>query len=172
MKNKQPVLFIFSGLPGVGKSTLAKRLVAHCHGVFLRIDTIEQGIRDLCAFKVEGEGYRLSYRIARDNLLLGNSVIADCTNSIQLTRHEWEQVATDASARYINIEVLCSDTQEHQHRVETRENEVKNLQLPDWEEVQNREFDAWEEKRIVIDTAQKNIDTSWKELHSKIGILV
>ncbi len=73
-------LFIFSGLPGTGKSDIAKELAKAVRATYLRIDTIEQAIRDLCNFKVEGEGYRLSQKVASDNLKLGNSVIAEIRN--------------------------------------------------------------------------------------------
>ncbi|MBT4161074.1 MAG: AAA family ATPase, partial [Gammaproteobacteria bacterium] len=69
-------LFVFSGLPGTGKSTIAQMLSIQVDGVYLRIDTIEQTLRDLCQIDVEGEGYRLSYRIAQDNLKLGRNVVA------------------------------------------------------------------------------------------------
>jgi predicted kinase len=71
---KRPTLYIFSGLPGVGKTTLGKKLASHLNSAFLRIDTVEQALRDFCSFKVEGEGYRLSYRVAKDNLQIGNDV--------------------------------------------------------------------------------------------------
>ena len=58
------ILFIFSGLPAVGKSTLAKYVVKEFGAVYLRIDTIEQGLKDLCRINVGGEGYRLAYRMA------------------------------------------------------------------------------------------------------------
>ena len=48
------ILFIFSGLPAVGKSTLAKSVVKYFEAVYLRIDTIEQGLKDLCHIDVEG----------------------------------------------------------------------------------------------------------------------
>src|SRR5512147_1981970 len=99
-----PILYIFSGLPGSGKSTLSQQIARHVNAVYLRIDTIEQALRDLCAFDVQGEGYRLAYRIAADNLQLGIDVVADCCNPIELTRREWEQVALQAHARYVNIE--------------------------------------------------------------------
>ncbi|MFG6178927.1 AAA family ATPase [Halomonas sp. THAF12] len=161
---KNPTLYIFSGLPGSGKSTLAKNLASDTGAVFIRIDTIEQAVRDLCDFKVEGEGYRLSYRIALDNLALGNSVIADSCNPIELTRQEWRDVAINARSNYIDIEVKCSDVAEHKHRIETREQEVPGLKPTTWQCVIDREFHPWESKRIVIDTAGRSIDESFQEL--------
>ena len=40
------MLIVFSGLPGTGKTTLAKDLAATTGAVYLRIDTIEQAIRN------------------------------------------------------------------------------------------------------------------------------
>lgn len=132
---ERPVLFIFSGLPGSGKSTLAQVVAQQFEAVFLRIDTIEQGLRDLCSIDVQGEGYRLAYRIAADNLGLGRNVVADSCNPIELTRREWEQVARDSHADFINIEIICSDASEHRLRVETRVVEVPGRRLPTWRDV-------------------------------------
>lgn len=84
----KPTLFIFSGLPASGKSTWTKFVAKEYNAVYLRVDTIEQALRDLCRYNVQGEGYRLSYRIATDNLKLRHNVIADSCNPIQLTRDE------------------------------------------------------------------------------------
>lgn len=149
----KPTLFIFSGLPGSGKTTIAKELSKATEAVYLRIDTIEQAIRDLCEFNVEGEGYRLSYRVASDNLKLGNNVIADSCNPIELTRQEWNDIAVNSGANFVNIEVICSDKSEHKRRVETRTSDVTNLKLPTWNQVQNREYHPWNSERITIDTA-------------------
>lgn len=51
-------LFIFAGLPATGKTTLARQLARHLNAVHLRIDTIEQALRDLCNVEVEGEEAR------------------------------------------------------------------------------------------------------------------
>ena len=87
------MLFIFSGLPGSGKSTLAVALARQAGAVYVRVDTIEQALRDLCGVEVGGEGYQLAHRIALDNLRVGLSVVADSCNPIELTRREWERVA-------------------------------------------------------------------------------
>lgn len=163
-----PILYIFSGLPGCGKTTLAQLVAQRLQGAYLRIDTIEQGLRDLCSVDVQGEGYRLAYRIAADNLRLGVSVIADCCNPIELTRREWEQVALASQARYINIEVICPDSHEHRRRVETRLGTVPGLKLPTWVEVENREYHEWTVERIVVDTS-RNVADCLDELLSELG---
>ena len=164
-----PTLYIFSGLPASGKSTLAKLLAAKTGSTYVRIDTVEQGIRELCNFKVEGEGYRLSYRITRDNLALGINCISDSCNPIELTRHEWQQVAESVGARFVNIEVCCSDSREHEQRVNTRRSEVANLKLPSWQQVQNRHYEMWKTDVIKIDTSGQSIETSFEELVEKLS---
>jgi len=163
-------LYILSGLPGSGKSSLSKALASHLNSVYLRIDTIEQGLRDLCKIKVEGEGYRLSYRIAADNLNLGNNVIADSCNPISLTRSEWQEVASLNGVGFVNIEVLCSDIEEHKKRIESRGNDIQGLALPSWSEIEKRQYDSWDCKRIVIDTASKTVNESFKDLLGKLNI--
>jgi predicted kinase len=138
------------------------------NAAYLRIDTIEQGLRDLCDFNVQGEGYGLSYKIASDNLKIGHNIVSDSCNAIDLTRREWERVAKDNDSIFINIEVLCSDREEHRRRTQTRLNEVNGLKLPTWEEIESREYHPWEDDRIIIDTACKSIEESFKELSEKI----
>jgi len=164
-----PTLYIFSGLPGTGKTSLAKLVVYELNAIYLRIDTIEQGLRNLCSFDVEGEGYRLAYRIASDNLRLGLSVVADSCNTIELTRREWEQIARESHADYKNIEVICSDSTEHRHRVETRISDVQGLRLPTWSDVESREYHNWSVHRIIVDTSGKTENECKSELLSKLS---
>ncbi len=168
--DQQPTLYIFSGLPGSGKTTLAKRLSRHVKAAYLRIDTIEQGLRDLCSCSVTGEGYRLAYRIAHDNLVNGISTIADSCNPIRLTRGEWNQVAAGANARPCNIEITCSDPKQHQERIAARNADIENLRLPSWEEVRRRRYDTWSGNEIVtIDTAFHSIEESFEMLLAALG---
>lgn len=166
---KAATLYIFSGLPGAGKTTLSRRLATKLKAAHLRIDTIEQALRDLCGIDVQGEGYRLAYRIAADNLRLGLNVVADSCNPIGLTRDEWEDVARKSQARYINIEIICSDRGEHRRRIEFRKTTVAGLRLPTWDEVGRREYHAWTSERIVIDTAGRTEAECFDELLSRLA---
>jgi predicted kinase len=166
-----PMLYIFSGLPGSGKSTLAQLVARHLEAVYLRIDTIEQGLRELCSYDVQGEGYGLAYRVASDNLRLGLSVVADSCNPIELTRRAWEQVARDARADYVNIEIICSDSREHRVRAEGRAAEVSGLKLPTWSEIENREYHDWTVDRVIVDTAGRSQAACASDLLSKLSRL-
>lgn len=161
-------LYIFSGLPGCGKTSIAKLLAGRMKAAYLRVDTIEQALRELCSIEIQGEGYRLAYRVASDILHSGVSVVADSCNPILLTRLEWERVALDAGARHVNIEITCSDIQEHRTRVETRSPTVLGLRLPTWQEVQSREYHDWTSPRITIDTSGRSMLECVEELASKI----
>ena len=148
-------LYILSGLPGTGKTTLSQLLARRVGAAHVRIDTIEQALRELCSVDVQGEGYRLAYRVASDILNAGVSVVADSCNPLELTRREWEQVALDASAQYVNIEIVCTDARKHRERVETRASTVEGLILPTWAEVASREYHNWTVERIVVDTSHR-----------------
>ena len=163
-------LYVFSGLPGSGKTTLSQMLAQRIGAMHLRIDTVEQALRDLCGFEVQGEGYALSYRIATDNLRLGLDVIADSCNPIELTRTAWRQAAIDANARSTDIEIVCGDTTEHRRRVEGRSSTVPGLRLPTWGEVEHREYHPWAGDRIVVDTAGRSTTACFETLCEKLGL--
>ena len=164
-----PVLYVFAGLPGVGKSTLAQSLAGARGAVYLRIDTVEQALRELCGIEVEGEGYRLAYRVAADNLPLGVSVVADSCNPIELTRDEWEHVAAESGSRHVNIEVVCSDPTEHRGRVESRVAATGGHPQPTWADVQRREYHPWTRPRVVVDTRGRSADACFEELLSALA---
>jgi predicted kinase len=163
-------LFIFAGLPATGKSTLSQQLARRLQAAYVRIDTIEQGLRDQGALRVGHEGYELAYRIAADNLLLGVDVVSDSCNPIELTKRAWQQVALDAGARFINIEVICSDPEEHRQRVERRTSSVPGLRLPTWTDVLEREYHTWSNDKVVIDTAGKSAAECLAAMWSALGL--
>ena len=163
-------LYVLSGLPGVGKSTLGQLFAQHSRAMYLRIDTVEHALLDYCSIKAEAQGYQMSYRLAHDNLMLGVSVIADSCNPVQVTRNDWQQVASRIGAAFINIEVTCSDKNEHRRRVEDRWAAGEKNRLPAWADVQQREYHPWQEPVVRIDTSGSSPEQSLQRLLQRLGV--
>ena len=150
-------LIVFSGLPGVGKTTLARALAQAEGGVHLRIDSIEQAIRDGGGAS-DGDigpiGYLVAHAVARDALAVGRLVVADCVNPLALTREAWRPLAASCDAPLLEVETICSDLAEHRRRVETRQSDIPGLALPDWAATQARRYEPWDSAPLVIDSAR------------------
>ena len=73
------MLIVFAGLPGTGKSSVARELAGKLDAVWLRIDSIEQAIRDSAVppGSIDDAGYRAAFAVAGDNLRLGRVIVAD-----------------------------------------------------------------------------------------------
>jgi predicted kinase len=165
------MLIIVGGLPGTGKTTVARELARQLGAMYVRIDSVEQAIRDseTVSKSLNDAGYRVAYAVAEDNLRLGRTVISDSVNPIQLTRDAWIGVAHRAQVRAAEVEVICSDPQQHRQRVEIRSADISGLRLPTWEEVVSREYEPWNRQHIVIDTTGRSLAESVDELRGALS---
>lgn len=165
------VLIVFGGLPGTGKTMLARLIAKQQRAAYLRIDSIEQAIRasGMLAGEVGPSGYLVAYALAESNLNLGQSVVADSVNPLAVTREAWRRAAANASVPCIEIEVVCSNSAEHRRRVETRETDVAGLRLPTWEDVRRRDYEPWNTPRLVVDTASRTVADIAAELRDGIA---
>jgi predicted kinase len=159
-------LIAFGGLPGTGKTVIAREVVREVNAVYVRIDSIEQAIHasGVLHKTIDDAGYRVAYVIAEDNLRMGRTVVTDCVNPIQITRDAWIGVANRAQAKTVEVEIVCSDPQQHRQRVENRVSDIPGLKLPSWDEVISREYEPWPRKHIVIDTAHRTVSYNVNEL--------
>jgi predicted kinase len=149
------MLVVFGGLPGTGKTTLAREVARRRGAFYVRIDTIEQSIRaaDVSHGEIGAAGYAVAMALARENLAVGQTVIADAVNPVAEAREGWRDVAAKLAAPLVEIEVVCSDIQEHRRRVESRRSDIIGLTLPTWDQVLTRHYAPWTEDHWVIDTA-------------------
>lgn len=169
----EKVLIAFSGLPGVGKTTLAKRLAIYLKAAYVRIDTIEQSMRDKNIAVIYDEGYRIAFNVVKDNLCLGLTVVADSTNPVIESRQAWWEVAAKADVQCLDIQVICSDIEEHRVRVESRQSDIPNLIQPTWQSASEREYDAWEILKseyplLTLDTAGLTEEQAFNKLLNNI----
>ena len=158
-------LTVVGGLPAVGKTTVCRevlRLQATSQSpgrlpTWLRIDSIEQALRDsgeMLPGMPAGAGYYVAAAVARDVLDSGGDALVECVNPLPLTRRLWEETASDLGARFLAVELICSDEAEHRRRAQQRVSDIKGLDLPGWQEITHRDYVPWPEADLRLDTAR------------------
>ena len=164
------VLIILSGLPGTGKTSIAHLLVPVLGAVHVRIDTIEHALRTSGKLRdeLDDAGSRVGYAIAEGNLRLGRPVVADSVNPLAITRVAWRQVAARAGTPAVEVEVVCSDLEEHRRRIETRTADLEGFRLPTWREVLERRYEPWDRDHTRIDTAGRTAEESAATLQANL----
>lgn len=161
------MLIVLGGLPGVGKTSIARAFSMAVSAVHVRIDSIEQAIRasGVTVVSLDDAGYRAAYAVAEDNLRLGHIVVADSVNPLPVTRVAWQEIARSAAVPLIEVEIVCSDKAEHRRRVEGRLADGPEIR-PTWEEVLARDYRTWSGTTCVIDTASLMVDEAVARLRA------
>lgn len=150
---------------------IARELARQIGAMHVRIDAIEQALRDSGAVPepLNDVGYRIGYAIAEDNLRIGRTVVADSVNPLACTRDAWVEVAKRGRVNAVEIEVQCSDLNQHRRRVETRSSDISGFRLPTWDEVLSREYQPWNREHLVIDTADCAVEKSVRVIRELLG---
>ena len=149
------MLIVFGGLPGTGKTTLARSLARRQRASYVRVDAIESGL--ISAGLVPDQaglgpaGYVVANRVAESCLRARLDVVVDAVNGVEVAREGWRVLAADLSTPLLFVEVVCSDRERHRRQVEQRESDLDGWALPDWQSVVDREYQPWQGDRLVID---------------------
>src|SRR5690606_11203566 len=104
------------GLPGVGKTSLARAWARRRRSVHLRVDTVEQGLLRGGAAEVGAEGYAVAHAVAADQLQLGLGVVVDGVHPVAESRGAWRRTAEQAGGLCVGVELPRSDEAEHRRR--------------------------------------------------------
>ena len=153
-------LAVFSGVPGVGKSTLADA-VGRTLG--LPVFAGDWLLGSLTPFGGQYLDRRLEIgaemltTLALRQLSLGQSAILDFPVEDPATRTRWRSLADRASARFSVVVCVCSDRQAHQARLEGRTRGIPGWHdAGSWANVEKRlaEFAPWDGDVLTVDTMQ------------------
>lgn len=174
-QSRTPVLISIGGLPATGKTTVARSLATELPAAYVRIDSIETAIG-----RSEGRyeqingwelppGYEVAYDVAADQLRIGLDVVAESVNALGITRDAWRDAGIAVGARVIEVEIVCSNVDEHRRRAEERVTDVTGLVKPTWKQITNREYAPWERDRMVVDTAILSVEESVQRIRAAVG---
>jgi predicted kinase len=167
------MLVVFGGLPGTGKTTIARAVAGRLRAVYLRIDEIEQAIRSaaVLAADVGPAGYVVANALAASNLANDQVVVADCVNPVAESREGWRATAARARKPLLEVEIVCSDPVEHRRRVELRRPDIDGHEIPTWQAVMAREYAPWPEPHVIVDTARLSARESVDLVEQQIQLL-
>lgn len=148
---------VIGGLPGVGKTTLARAVAGRLPAVHLRIDAFEvalvrQGLVPDHAH-VGPHGHALALAAADTCLAAGTDVAVDAVFDVAAAREPWAALARRRGTVVRWVRLVCSDSGEHRRRVEQRTPDLGGHLVPDWAAVTGRAVDDWTEPHTVVDTA-------------------
>lgn len=161
-------IIVITGLPGVGKSTLAKSIAQELRIPVFSVDPIESAIihsKIKKSFKTGVAAYLISEVLASEQLEVGISVVIDSVSPVQEARNMWNDLSEKYNAKKIIIECVL-ETKLHQKRINLREKHLYGFTEITWEDVLNRQKDylPWTEKHLILDTSQSKEDLLEKAL--------
>ncbi|MBN9391191.1 MAG: ATP-binding protein [Chloroflexi bacterium] len=159
-------LIMFSGPPGVGKSTLSYRLARETGIAILTKDQIE---RTLLTSNLASETGRLAYDLlietAEFNMQRGASLILDAVFGTNNLRDLFIRQAAANNAAFYGIDCICSDKGLWQSRLATRPEMVPGWQPAAWTDslrVQNY-YEEWAYPHLTLD-AVDSFESNYKKL--------
>lgn len=151
------MLVVVGGLPGVGKTTVARAVAGALGAAHLRVDAFEvallrQGLVPAPA-EVGAHGYDLALAAAGTCLTAGADVVVDAVFPVARSRRPFRELAAVSGTTVHWFRLICTDPAEHRRRIEERVADLPGHVLPDWPAVGRRDVDQWHEPHAVLDTA-------------------
>ena len=168
-------LFIFSGQPGVGKSTWSATLARACGGCFIDIDAhfasvVVAGLglagyhsddRDSDMFKQTFREpiYLSMFALAKDNLL-HSDVVMNGPFTRELSQPDWATQLAETYKANVHILYLTCDAQVLKERIQQRGLSRDIAKLENWERYQQRFNEAGNPlcRHIRVDTDREQRD--------------
>jgi len=130
-----PVLVMLSGLPGSGKSYLARRLAEEMPFLIIESDRVRKVLYPSPQYTAEESTltHRVCHALIEKKLRAGLRVIHDATNLIEFHRELVRRIAERAKARVIIVRVVASEEAIRQRMEKRQESRTPHdLSDADW----------------------------------------
>lgn len=130
-----PTIIIIGGIPGTGKSTLAKALSKELNIPAFSKDELEAAIskKGLCDSKsTNGIGYEIMSVLSENEIENGNSAIFEFIASRDRVTELWPRLL---EIDYKYIECICSNEDIHRERINSRKRNLEGWYELEWEDV-------------------------------------
>jgi len=153
-------LVVFSGVPGVGKSTLADAVGRTLGMPVFAGDWLLGSLTPFGGRYLDQQleiGSEMLTTLALRQLSLGQSAILDFPAEDPVTRERWRSLADRAGARFTVVVCVCSDLDVHRARLEGRRRGIPGWHdAGSWANVEKRlaEFPPWVGDVLTVDTMQ------------------
>ena len=154
-----PMLVVVSGLPGTGKTAVARSLADRLGAVHLSIDPVENAMLGAGAERGWTTGvaaYEAVRVMAQDNLVRGLTVVVDAVNDSEAARDTWRRAGAAAAAPVRFILLRLDDEAEHRRRLHGRERGLEHVGEPTWDAVRGRAeaYEPWMGECSEVDASQ------------------
>lgn len=166
----EPTLIVFAGMPGSGKTTLARMTAQHLRLPVFSKDRVQRVLRDHhLAAENTGDGYYIILDQADEQLALGVSVILDATFPLDHFRLVASETAARHQARFCAIYCTCSDDAVWQERMESRVHYIPGWRPVGWADVLRMRgyYQPWGDNALMVDSMvypQQNFDRVLQEI--------
>jgi predicted kinase len=156
-----PLLIVFAGMPGTGKTSLARAVARKTAATYLSKETIKATAIALSEKlnlgrqeELAGQlSYELLVNLARDNLTLERPVVLDSPAAYGLFRDRVRQLARAVRAETKWIECVCTDEDLLRRRLEGREGSGRSNAWAAYQRDRPR-FEQLTDRHLLVDTAE------------------
>lgn len=167
-------LTVVSGLPGVGKTSVAALVAARTGSIHLSIDGVEESILACglpSGWRVGVAAYEAVRAMAELNLRLGHHVVIDAVNDSEAARQTWRTAASHTGARLAFVHLVTSDAREHENRLRHRDRGLEHVGEPTWAQVQRRrdDYEVWSDQVLELDTSARTVEETVDRLLPLLG---